>query len=86
MLLLIIGRQTHTYAAVTDRYNSIPHKITALIMKQLNYGCIYITLYTELNTSPAVKPLSMLHCQFGLANSTVLHTDCVLWFSVCITV
>ena len=26
-----------------------------------------------------------LYCQFGLADSTVLYTDCVLWLSVCIT-
>ena len=27
-----------------------------------------------------------LYCQFGSADSKVLYTDCVLWFSVCITV
>ena len=29
---------------------------------------------------------SQLYCQFCSADSTVLFTDCVLWFSVCITV
>jgi len=27
-----------------------------------------------------------VHCEFGSADSTVLHTDCELWHSVCIRV